>query len=134
MGTVTAPRPDELPSKSDSPLWEAALEAERQTGRREPTTADARAHLLVRVGRICGGAAVLLAGLVLMVLPGPGLVLIIAGLTILAVDIPFARRLRDVAVARADRATDFMPRPLKIALVVGGTVIGVAVSVLLLLR
>jgi hypothetical protein len=131
---VNASERDKLPVMGESPLWEAALEAERQTGRREPTIGDARAHLVVRVGRICGGAVVLLAGIVLMILPGPGLVLIIAGLTILAVDVPFARRLRDIAVQRADRATNFIPRKLKLALVVGGTVVGLGISVLLLLR
>jgi hypothetical protein len=132
---VNTPRPEGLPHKKDHhPLWEAALEAEQQTGQRESTAEAARAHLLIRAGRICGGAAILLTGIVLMVLPGPGLALIIAGLTILAIDVPFARRLRDIAVDRADRATSFIPKKLMIALVIGGTVAGLGLSVFLLVR
>jgi hypothetical protein len=78
--------------------------------------------------------AILLAGIVLLVLPGPGLVLIIAGLTVLAIDVPFARRLRDIAVDRADRATGFIPKRLKMALVIVGTVAGLGFSAYLLLR
>ena len=118
----------------DLSLWDAALEAEQQTGRREPTVEAARSHLLVRIARIGAGIAVLMAGLVLMVLPGPGLASIIVGLSILAIDIPFARRVRDIAVERADRATSFIPRKLKVALVIGGTLAGIALSLFLVLR
>ena len=47
----------------------------------------------MRVGRISAGTIVTLLGLSLLVLPGPGLVVVAAGLSILAIDVPFARRL-----------------------------------------
>jgi hypothetical protein len=130
-GVVT---PHDRDRSDDHQLWDAAIEAELQTGDREATFEAARSHLLVRIARICGGFALLLAGVVLMILPGPGLVLLIAGLSLLAVDVPFARRLRDVLIARADRATSFVPKKLKLVLVVVGTVVGVGLSALLLLR
>ena len=131
---MSSPEPNPPVGDSERPLWDAAIEAELLTGDREPTVDVARSHLLVRIARMCGGAALLLAGVVLIVLPGPGLVLIIAGLSLLAVDIPFARRLRDVLVARADRATSFVPPTWKRILVVGGTVLGLGISALLVLR
>jgi hypothetical protein len=131
---VSSPESKPPVGDSERPLWDAAIEAELLTGDREPTVDVARSHLLVRIARMCGGAALLLVGLVMIVLPGPGLVLIIAGLSLLAVDIPFARRLRDVLVARADRATSFVPATWKKALVIGGTVLGLGISALLVLR
>ena len=53
----------------------------------------ARPGLLVRAGRISAGLTVTAVGLALLVLPGPGLVTVAAGLSILAVDVPIARRL-----------------------------------------
>ena len=49
-----------------------------------------------RVARITAGLAVLLAGVVMAVpgVPGPGLVVIFAGLSILAVDFVWAHRLQ----------------------------------------
>jgi tellurite resistance protein TerC len=44
--------------------------------------------------RITAGLAVLLVGIGLLVLPGPGIPLILVGLTILAVDFVWARRLK----------------------------------------
>jgi len=81
-------------------LEEAAIEAEIETGHREETEAEAKRHLLVRLARIVAGSAVCLAGLVLLVLPGPGLVVLAIGLAILAQDVPFARRLLDRVRAR----------------------------------
>lgn len=72
-----------------------AVEAELQTGTREPDTATAKAHLLVRIARSTAGALTVVVGIALTVLPGPGVLLILAGLGILAIDYPFAARLRD---------------------------------------
>lgn len=74
-------------------LEQAAIEAEFETGRREETVGEAKRHLLVRVARITAGVIVCGLGLALLVLPGPGLVVLAAGLAILAQDVPFARRL-----------------------------------------
>jgi uncharacterized protein (TIGR02611 family) len=126
--------PDHRTASDDRALFEAAVEAELRTGRHEASVQEARSHLLVRCARIVAGLVVLLAGIALTILPGPGLVLILAGLSILAVDVPFARRLRDVVVERADKATSFIPRRLKIGLMVAGCVCGVGLSLLFVVR
>ena len=51
------------------------------------------------------GTAVALAGVAMLVLPGPGLLLIVAGLSILAVEFAWAARWRDQAKERAAAAT-----------------------------
>lgn len=71
----------------------AALDAELETGAREASEDAARASLVVRGVRISAGTIVTLVGVALLVLPGPGLVVVAAGLSILAIDVPFARRL-----------------------------------------
>ncbi len=73
-------------------LTEAAIEAELETGEREPTYERARAHVAVRVGRMTAGTLVLVAGLVMLVLPGPGWLAIAAGLAVLARDVAWADR------------------------------------------
>jgi uncharacterized protein (TIGR02611 family) len=50
------------------------------------------------------GATITLAGLVMIVTPGPGLVLVVLGLGILASEFAWARRLRDRAVDTAKRS------------------------------
>jgi hypothetical protein len=74
-------------------LEAAAIEAEFETGRRESSVEEARASLLLRATRITFGSIVTVVGLLLLVLPGPGLVVVAAGLALLAQDVPFARRL-----------------------------------------
>jgi hypothetical protein len=73
-------------------LLEAAVEVEQHTGRREETVEEAKRSLLRRVLRVSAGAVVACIGLVLLVLPGPGLVVLASGLAIMAVDVPFAAR------------------------------------------
>jgi hypothetical protein len=74
-------------------LEQAAIEAEFETGRREETVEEAKRHILVRIARVTSGVVVCGVGIALLVLPGPGLVVIAAGLALLAQDVPFARRL-----------------------------------------
>jgi hypothetical protein len=81
-------------------LEDAAIAAELETGRREETEQQAKRHVVLRLGRIVVGSLVCLAGLFLVVLPGPGLVVLAIGLAILAQDVPFARRLLDRVRAR----------------------------------
>ncbi len=59
----------------------------------------------MREGRLrrAAGWAALVAGAVLLVLPGPGLPLVVLGLTLLSRDVPWARRLRA-------RVQDRLPR------------------------
>jgi len=76
-------------------LEQAAIEAELATGRREETIAEAKRHILLRIARVALGFVVLIAGLLMLALPGPGMLTIAAGLALLASDVPFARRLLD---------------------------------------
>jgi hypothetical protein len=103
-------RPDEHRTAAQHPehsfherleaLEDAAIEAELETGRREETEQQAKRHVLFRFGRITAGTVVSLAGLFLLVLPGPGLVVLAIGLAILAQDVRFAQRLLDRVRAR----------------------------------
>jgi uncharacterized protein (TIGR02611 family) len=74
-------------------LEQAAIEAELATGRKEETVAEAKRHILIRIGRVTLGFIVLIAGLLMLPLPGPGMLTIAAGLALLASDVPFARKL-----------------------------------------
>jgi uncharacterized protein (TIGR02611 family) len=52
------------------------------------------------------GAALVVAGLVMMVTPGPGLLVIIAGLAVLATEFAWAERMLDKAKEKATGARD----------------------------
>ncbi len=64
-------------------LMEAAIEAERDTGRRERTDEEARHSLWMRVARLVGGWILVLLGLAAIPLPGPGWLMVLLGLTLL---------------------------------------------------
>lgn len=74
-------------------LEQAAIEAELETGRHEETIAEAKRHILIRIGRVTLGVIVVFAGVLMLPLPGPGMLTIAAGLALLASDVPFARNL-----------------------------------------
>ena len=77
----------------DREAWhEAAIAAEMATGEREETVEAAERHLLFRIGRMTLGAVLVLLGVAMLVLPGPGLLCMAAGLALLAQDVPFADR------------------------------------------
>ena len=59
-----------------------------------------------RVAITIAGFVVLLAGLAMLVLPGPGIVVIIAGLAILATEYVWAQRLLRIAKEKANQAKD----------------------------
>ena len=59
--------------------------------------------LLVKVGVTVAGPLVMLAGVAMLVLPGPGLVAIAAGLAVLALEYPWARRAVGVLGSTASR-------------------------------
>lgn len=71
---------------------DAAIFAELDTGRREETPEKAWHHALVRIGRIILGFAILISGIAMLVLPGPGVVAMAAGLVILSRDFKWADR------------------------------------------
>lgn len=57
-----------------------------------------------RIAVFIAGSAVLLVGVVMLVLPGPGIVAILAGLAILATEFVWAERALDRAKASASQA------------------------------
>ncbi|MGI8939686.1 MAG: PGPGW domain-containing protein [Iamia sp.] len=115
-------------------LREAAMAAERHTGTRERTDEQAQRSLLVRIGIIALGSLVTLAGVGMLVLPGPGIVVVIAGLGILATEVSWAERLLAYAKrkARVDKVTAQAPWIKPVAAAV--TVIAVVVSVVYTVR
>jgi uncharacterized protein (TIGR02611 family) len=63
-----------------------------------------------RVAVTIAGFAVVLAGLAMLVLPGPGIVVIIAGLAILATEYVWAQRLLKIAKEKGNQAKDVILR------------------------
>jgi hypothetical protein len=63
-----------------------------------------------RVAVTIAGVLVLIAGAAMLVLPGPGIVVIIAGLAILATQYVWAERLLKVAKEKANQAKDAILR------------------------
>ncbi len=68
------------------------MEAEFETGRREESRREARAHILVRLARMAVGFLVVLIGIILLPLPGPGWLVIAGGFVLLAQDFVWAER------------------------------------------
>jgi len=60
--------------------------------------------------RIIGGSTTTLTGIVLLVLPGPGVALIIVGLGILAKDVPLAAHWHGKALHHSRRAANGVGR------------------------
>jgi Putative transmembrane protein (PGPGW) len=80
------------------------------------TMASTMANHVKRVTMAVAGGVVLLVGVALLVLPGPGLLLILAGLLILASEFPALERYVDPVRDRAMRAAeDSVSSPLRIA-------------------
>ena len=59
-----------------------------------------------RVAVTIAGFAVLLAGVAMLILPGPGIVVILAGLAILGTEYVWAQRLLRIAKEKANQAKD----------------------------
>ena len=103
-------------------LEKAAIEAELATGRREESVAEAKRHILIRIGRVFLGTIVVIAGLLMLPLPGPGMLTIAAGLALLASDVPFARNLLESVRKRLPADADGkVSKPV----VIGGLVVSV---------
>ena len=101
---------------------QAAIEAELDTGRREESIAEAKRHILIRIGRVFLGTIVVIAGLLMLPLPGPGMLTIAAGLALLASDVPFARNLLESVRKRLPADADGkVSKPV----VIGGLVVSV---------
>lgn len=74
----------------------AGLQARRERHRQR--------HLLLRVLVVVNGLALLIGGLVMLVLPGPALVVIPLGLAMLALEFVWAERLLHVSLHHAEKA------------------------------
>jgi hypothetical protein len=74
-------------------LRAAAYQAEYATGRRERTATEAKRNIIVRLVLIAVGGVVFLAGLAMLVFPGPGILVSLVGLGILAREFAWADHL-----------------------------------------
>jgi hypothetical protein len=72
-----------------------------------------RLRLLRKVAVAIGGVVLILAGLAMMVLPGPGIVALLAGLGLLGTEFPAARRVSDRLNATARTTWQKVKRPKK---------------------
>lgn len=104
-------------------LREAAVQAEFETGIREESVADAQANLVVRAARVTIGLAVTIVGIVLLPLPGPGWLIIVAGLSILARDFPFIARWITEIRRRVPGVPEDGEIPLRTKVIIGALVV-----------
>ena len=77
--------------------------------------------MIRRAAIVAGGFGLLAAGLALLVLPGPGMLVVVAGLGLLSLEFEWARRLRVWALRRAERVT---PRRRTHRVAVGAAAVG----------
>jgi len=117
---ATEPPPAGLPStprrhERFDIIEQAAIEAELETGRREETIAGAKRSILVRIVTGTLGGFLILAGLIMLLVPGPGLLAIALGLGLIAPDVPFAARLLDRVKDRLPQDEDGKLPPTVIA-------------------
>ncbi len=63
-----------------------------------------------RVARLAGGFTLLGAGTAMLVLPGPGILAIIGGLTLLEQDLPWAKKVTDRVRAATGKGKE-TPKP-----------------------
>jgi Putative transmembrane protein (PGPGW) len=114
---------------------EAALRAEYGTGERERTEAEAERRIFARLATICAGTTVCVVGSAMLVLPGPGVVVLIIGLGILAQEVAWADRLLD-EVKRRTHVDQLERQPgwIKAVAIVGAVSAGIASTVWFLAR
>jgi uncharacterized protein (TIGR02611 family) len=143
MDPEVPPRPDQAPAGGGPPpdsgdpdevdlsgiIQAAAVEAEFASGRRETTVAQAKRHILVRIVTVVVGTLVLMAGIAMLALPGPGLITIAAGLALLSADVPFARRvLQSVRRRLPESFNGKLPLRVTVGMIVAGVLL-TAVSI-----
>jgi len=110
-------------SEAIEDLEEVLIETELEVGRHEETREDAKRNVILRAVRIGLGIVVCIAGVFLIVLPGPGMVVLAAGLAILSRDVPFARRLLVNVRARIpENERGEISRPI----LIGGLIVSIA--------
>ncbi len=101
-----------------------------QPSRRDPLPPPQRHGPLRRVAAFVAGGVLLILGIVLLILPGPGLLVVLGGLYVLALGFPSVQRYVDPMSQRAMRAAEeSVSTPLRItgSVLVGLTLIGAGV-------
>ena len=116
------------PDMDAEDLEQAAINAEYASGRREATEAEAKRHILVRLGRMTLGFLALIAGIVMLPLPGPGWLVIALGLGILAEDVAWADRVLRLVRRKVPGLQEEGPIPRSVIIV--GITLGLAAGAL----
>ena len=93
-------------NEEENRFEEAAIEAEFETGYREETREEARRGVVTRLLRMTSGSLVTIIGVIMMPLPGPGLLLVAVGLGILSRDVAWADRLLQIVRKRLPSDSD----------------------------
>ena len=93
-------------SEEENRFEEAAIEAEFETGFREETREAARRGVVTRLLRMTAGTLVTILGVIMMPLPGPGLLIVAIGLGILSRDVAWADRLLQIVRKRLPSDSD----------------------------
>lgn len=87
-----------------------------QSPRRDPLPPPPQHSVLRRVAAALAGSVLLIIGIALLILPGPGLLLILAGLYVLSQGFPMLEKYVDPVAERAMKAAeDSVSTPLRIA-------------------
>ena len=106
-------------SEEENRFEEAAIEAEFETGFREETREAARRGVVTRLLRMTAGTLVTILGVIMMPLPGPGLLIVALGLGILSRDVAWADRLLQIVRKRLPSDSDGrLPRSSIVTMVV----------------
>jgi uncharacterized protein (TIGR02611 family) len=105
-------------------------------GIRERRERHLERNRVLRIGFAVFGFVVVLAGLAMLVLPGPGLLVIAIGLGILALEFAWAERLLERTVDRMEEAADTVKKAsrtqqLLLAAAAAAVSVGVVVAVVL---
>ena len=95
-----------LVNEEENRFEEAAIEAEFETGYREETREEARRGVVTRLLRMTSGSLVTIIGVIMMPLPGPGLLVVAVGLGILSRDVAWADRLLQIVRKRLPSDSD----------------------------
>lgn len=115
-------------SEEKNRFEEAAIEAEFETGYREETREEARRGVITRLLRMTSGTFITILGVIMMPLPGPGLLVVAVGLGILSRDVAWADRLLQIARRRLPTDSNGRLRRSSIATTVALVLAGIAFS------
>ena len=106
MASPSSSEPKRVDDDRAERFLELVVETELETGRRETTVEKAKRNIFLRIANVVGGLIVVGVGIAMLVLPGPGVFVIIIGLALLAPEVPFADRLLTKLKARMPQDAD----------------------------